>query len=102
MTRSCLLAIVLLLSAACVDRQAPATNPSQCSDPLGLYTLVEYRPCCLAHDQAYAIGGAEPDRLAADRALMICVAQYSPDDAASMFVAVRLFGSSRFRYKETP
>lgn len=97
-----LLIIMLLVAASCAGHQPPTTNPSGCSDPLGLYTLPEYRPCCLAHDQAYAIGGSEPDRLAADRALMLCVARRSPDDAASMFVAVRLFGSSRFRYKETP
>lgn len=100
--RQYLLVAVLLISTACVDRQAPVTNSSQCSDPLGLYTRVAYRSCCATHDRAYAIGGSEPDRLAADRALMLCVAQYSPEDAASMFTAVRLFGRSRFHYKEIP
>jgi hypothetical protein len=100
MRRILLLGLVLASLSCAARTDSPRTNT--CSDPLGLYTATAYQPCCIAHDQAYAIGGSEQDRLVADRALYLCVRTTQPDDAASMFVAVRLFGRSRFHYKEHP
>jgi hypothetical protein len=92
------LALAIVLLTGCAARlDAPQ---SACSDPLGLYTATAYQGCCLAHDADYRAGGTEADRLAADQRIYLCVARWSEDDAASMFVALRLFGAERFRYRK--
>jgi hypothetical protein len=97
---SILLLAALLSGCAVKDPDAPK---QACSDPLGLYTRSAIQPCCIAHDQAYHNGGSERDRLAADTQMYTCIRDRGyPEDAESMFYAVRLFGGSRFRYKERP
>jgi hypothetical protein len=93
--RAALLAVVLL--SGCALRGEPA---SACSDPLRLFLDQAYECCCERHDSAYLAGGTEADRLKADQALYRCVAVWNEPDAASMFVAVRKFGSSRFHYRK--
>lgn len=90
-----LLVVALVLTGCAL--KAPT---SACSDPLRLYTDVRYEACCVAHDDAYERGGTERDRHAADFALYQCVGVYSEQDARSMYVAVRAFGDTRFRFKE--
>ncbi|MDQ3169018.1 MAG: hypothetical protein M3Q55_02630 [Acidobacteriota bacterium] len=91
------LLLALVLASGCALR---GDDASACSDPLGLYTSAAYEPCCLAHDAAYRAGGVERDRHAADYELYQCVAVHSEADAGSIYMAVRLWGTSRFRYRK--
>jgi hypothetical protein len=58
----------------------------------------DWRNCCVAHDEAYWLGGTAADRLKADEALRACVLEKTGDEAlaALMFRGVRLGGSPYF------
>lgn len=102
MTRRLLIPLLAALISGCALRDQDAPKQA-CSDPLGLYTGSAIQPCCVAHDQAYYNGGSERDRLAADTQMYYCIRDLGyPEDAESMFYAVRLFGRSRFHFKELP
>lgn len=106
--RAWLLGLFLVLTGL-VGCAKPDTIPvpvpqveQSCSDPLGLYRDRSYQPCCVAHDRAYYVGGVEADRLAADTHLYYCIWRRSGSKAEAevMFYAVRIWGASRFRFKE--
>lgn len=97
MKRRLTLVLCVLVWSCAAKVHAPA---NECSDPLGLYTNMAYQPCCHAHDVAYRVGGKEIDRLTADKALYSCIRDLGyASDAESMFVAVRVWGASRFRWR---
>ncbi len=53
-----------------------------------------WRHCCVAHDKAYWVGGAEPLRAAADKALQACIANLAGDGMANyMYFFVSTGGS---------
>lgn len=53
-----------------------------------------WRHCCVAHDKAYWVGGEEPLRAAADRALQACIADLAGDGMANyMYFFVSTGGS---------
>jgi hypothetical protein len=97
--KRCALLFVAVLALGCATKQVlvVAGQPNGCSDPLRVFT--EYVACCNAHDRAYGLGGTEADRLQADQALYLCVAEMNENDAETMFYAVRLGGRSRFTYR---
>lgn len=101
-----LLALLLAVSSchAGAGQAPPTLDPTQvtlngCSDPLRLYRSACYTTCCDAHDVRYAQGGDGEARLAADLALYRCIVDAGyPDDAATMYYAVRAWGWTRFRF----
>lgn len=53
-----------------------------------------WRHCCVAHDKAYWVGGAQQLRLAADKALQACVTELTGDGMANyMYFFVTTGGS---------
>lgn len=54
--------------------------------------------CCLAHDDAYATGGADRDRLLADVRFFVCLLEHDLPAvvAEQAYNAVRIFGGSYF------
>lgn len=60
-----------------------------------------FRECCNRHDQCYATGGAEEDRLLCDLDFHDCCKATGPDWLAYVyFQAVRQFGAGRFNYHD--
>jgi len=98
MSRATLLAICLTLSMSAHADEVqirPFTSDGCSAWPDG--TLVQNRlwpRCCTVHDRAYWQGGTYDERVAADRALRVCVASVGePEVAAIMLAGVRVGGS---------
>lgn len=73
----------------------------------------DINPCCYMHDVAYEVGGTGKDRLAADEQFRDCILnrfsqqRWTPRFIGRMvaeryFLAVRVFGSPSFTYKDAP
>lgn len=92
----------LILICVCIGtassqvRQAPAPPPTFKSDGCSLFPDGNYRDCCVAHDQAYFIGGSINDRRAADKELYRCVRSKGNGKllASIIFAGVRIGGVS--------
>tara|TARA_R110000824_G_scaffold336_7_gene2126 strand:- start:35872 stop:36231 length:360 start_codon:yes stop_codon:yes gene_type:complete len=82
----------------------PFTSDACSAFPEGTLTQNElWLDCCVAHDYAYWKGGTKQERLAADQALKVCVAEAGePEIALLMLSGVRVGGTpylpTRFRW----
>ena len=86
---------VSLLLSACNSTIRPFASDGCSSFPDGNLTQRNlWLSCCTAHDYAYWKGGTYDDRLAADEALQMCVANVGePEIALLMLAGVRVGGT---------
>ncbi len=94
MPRLLLLLMLVALPVAAEPLQ-PFTSDGCSAFPDGNWQQQQlWLGCCTAHDLAYWQGGSEAQRLAADQALLLCVAEVGePQIAALMLAGVRVGGA---------
>lgn len=87
--------IVSILLVGCTSTLKPFTSDGCSSFPDGTFNQGElWLQCCVAHDLAYWKGGTYNERVIADKALQMCVAEVGePEIALLMLAGVRVGGS---------
>lgn len=87
--------LVTVFLSACSSTLAPFASDGCSSFPDGTFKQSElWLGCCTAHDYAYWRGGSYNERLEADKALRMCVADVGePEIAVLMLAGVRVGGT---------
>lgn len=90
-----LLLLMLVALPVAAEPLHPFTSDGCSAFPDGNWQQQQlWLDCCTAHDLAYWQGGSEAQRLAADQALRLCVAEVGePQIAALMLAGVRVGGA---------
>ena len=97
-----LISIALIAVAVCLrpvnaDDLQPFTTDKCSSWPEGTFSKPElWTDCCVAHDIAYWQGGTYSERMAADEALQMCVAEQGEAAISYIMEAGVFFGGSPF------